>query len=71
LIVGGQRNKKRIRGHRDEGDPREVLVAGRQVYVVERHPRQPRAELTMAGDQQVEDAVRAQRRLKFVRLAEN
>jgi len=25
----------------------------------------------MAGDQQVEDAVRAQRRLKFVRLAEN
>jgi len=71
LILGGQRNKKRVRGHRDKIDPREVLVAGRQVYLVQRNSRQPRPKLAALGDQHVEEAVRAQPCLVFVRLAEN
>jgi len=66
-----KRDQNRIRRHRDKNDPRKLLFAGRQPQMVQLDLRQPRAKLAPADDRQAEDAVRAQRSLKIVRVAEN
>src|SRR5215471_13644389 len=70
-IADGQRDQDRIRRHRNKSDPRELLFASYQAHVVQHDLRQPCAEPPRAGDQQAEDAVLAQRRLKILRIAEN
>src|SRR5215472_4019659 len=62
-------HEEHVRWHRDKGDPREVLVAGRQAQVLQCDLGQPRAKLATTGQKQVEEAVLAQRRLKFVQFA--
>src|ERR1700720_468030 len=66
-----QRNQDQVGRHRDEGNPRQLLLGRRQAHAVQLDLGQPRPELATTGDQQTEAALLAQGGLEIARFAEH
>jgi hypothetical protein len=70
-IADGQRNNEHAWRYCNKGDPWQTLIAGREVQMVQHYLCQPCAKAAVSRDQQVEDTVVAQSRLKIVRFTKS
>jgi hypothetical protein len=66
-----QQDQDGVGGHRDKGDPRQVLLGSQQPQAVQGDPGQPSPEMAGTGDQEAEHAVLAQGGLEVVWFAEH